>query len=735
MKRKITFRAIFTFFLALMLIGVQCLGAVVASAANDSVSYTFDEWVPEQAHDKDGNVVENGYKAPTGWSGVGDNLSTTSYYYKEDGAMGYYYKRSGGTIYNNGLKTDLPSGIDKNDFLIDYALYKKRFSGESFAILDTGSSVKWKKAFSTSENKWQQISARFVKNSGKYTALIYVNGALSAKEENLSFDPGKFGIYSLAIYKDNIINILVDNVNIRNTPTSLFVTPSVADGAQNVSTDAVLTYALSQDIDNSTLSAITIKDGSDNTVAANAGYDYRTKTIALKPALNLNTTYTVDFSNVKDILGNSTEIKSYTFTTVKENVYVNETFDSYNAGPEGKDFPVSEKGKWGVNYGNTYMTLSGEEGVFSYTVNDVPNNLYPLLTFTLNNNISEQKLLLDLDYKYSVGGGCALKLYDSRQSYSIAEWVVLSSLPQDNSWHKLQIVITNAASAAESSADVYIDGVYKETTKPKSDSGKTWNGKLSQIAFSPTIYNGNGKRTDLKIDNMILSTIPKELDVTSSLDVKNEGLSLGTDISFTFSNTIDKNTVEAATVEANAAAVGKAEYDAKTKTIVFSYDADTPLTENTTYTVDISGVKDIFGNTPKKTSYTFKTVEKAGVSLDESSFSVREGEFDIKVDGFGGGGVTATVNAANTTPADAKIVLAIAVYDKNFTTMKAIGTSAVTIPAGGAVTPVSAAFAPGEKYTYVDGDCIKVFVLNAGTLMPFKPAFAANSDGEIVKPN
>ena len=153
MKRKITFRAIFTFFLALMLIGVQCLGAVVASAANDSVSYTFDEWVPEQAHDKDGNAVENGYKAPTGWSGVSANLSTTNYYYKEDGAMGYYYKRSGSTLYNNGLKTDLPSGIDKNDFLIDYALYKKRFSGESFAILDTGSSFKWSKAFSTSENK------------------------------------------------------------------------------------------------------------------------------------------------------------------------------------------------------------------------------------------------------------------------------------------------------------------------------------------------------------------------------------------------------------------------------------------------------------------------------------------------------------------------------------------------------------------------------------------------------
>ena len=153
MKKTNTIKKIFTFFLALMLIGVQCLGAVTVNAENGSVSYNFDEWEPVPVTDTEGAEVEGAYQPPTGWTGVSPKFSATNYYYKEDGAMGYYYKRSGSTLYNNGLKTDLPSGIDKNDFLIDYALYKKRFSGESFAILDTGSSFKWSKAFSTSENK------------------------------------------------------------------------------------------------------------------------------------------------------------------------------------------------------------------------------------------------------------------------------------------------------------------------------------------------------------------------------------------------------------------------------------------------------------------------------------------------------------------------------------------------------------------------------------------------------
>ncbi len=716
MKKTNTIKKIFTFFLALMLIGVQCLGAVTVNAENGSVSYNFDEWEPVPVTDTEGAEVEGAYQPPTGWTGVSPKFSATNYYYKEDGAMGYYYKRSGSTLYNNGLKTDLPSGIDKNDFLIDYALYKKSFSNESFAILDTGSSFKWSKAFSTSENKWQQISARFVKNSGKYTALIYVNGALSAKEENLSFDPGKFGIYSRAIYENGIINILLDNVNIRNTPTTLSVTPSVADGAQNVATDAALTYALSQDMDKDTLLSVKIKDAAGKDVAANAGYDYRTKTIALKPALNLNTTYTVDFSGVKDVIGNSAERASYTFTTAKEKVYVNETFDTYNPTSGGGTFPTSTAGRWGYNASDANLTMTGGDGAFTFAhTNTNSQAVYPEMKFTLNSSVDNKALLFEMDYKVISGGGCVIKLNDTSTSTNIyTDW-------GSQGQNKLQAVFSG------NNADVYVNGTRKGTVSASSG----WKGKVGAIIISPIVY-GNGT-TKIAVDNIRLATQPTELNVTSSLDTKSENLSLGESITFTFDNALKADTAETAAVTANGTNVGEAEYSAAAKTITFKYDAVAPLAENTTYTVDLSGVRDIFGNTPKTTSYTFKTVEKAGVSIDEASFSVKEGDSDVATAGYLGGEVTATVNAVNTSLADSKVMVAIAVYNKDFSILKAVRTGVANVLSGAAPTAVSAVLPALDDYK--DGDCIKVFVLNAGTLMPFKPAFAANSDGEIVKPN
>lgn len=719
MKSKNTVKTIFTICLSVMLIAVQCFGSLMVSAANDSVSYNFDEWEPVEVAG-----VSGAYQPPSGWDAYDRTYDANNHFYKEDGAMGYkkMYKSSDS---NAGVYTAIPQGINKDDFYIDFASCWKNYVTAPQILINKNSPVSIFKlsSYGVSKNsKWQQISVRFEKNAeGTYDATLYVDGQQKATVTKSLSAINEFRLKA-ETWGDTIsgtLEFLLDNVNIRNTPSLLDVTPSVANNAKNVATDTVLTYALSQDINNATLSQISMKDSGGNVVSIEPAYDSRTKTVTINPVLSLNKTYTVDFSKVRDVLGNAPSVSSYTFETVKQRVFVNETFDSYTA--EENAFPVSSTGTWSEG---KYI-LSGVGGVFTNTIaNSKTTTINPMMKYTLNNAVTEKKLFLEFDYKYTGSGTLDVKLYDSNKSWSTAEWNLKTGISQDDSWHKLQAIITNGTTVNDSSAKIYIDGVYSgETTPTKS---KSWNGRLAQIGFQTTIY-GN-KTSSLSLDNIKLSTLPTELNVTSSLDANSSNLLLGEDITFTFDNPIDTTTVGNAKITAAGVAVGEAEYDEETNTIKFVYAAETPLAENTTYTVDLSGVKDIFGNAPKK-SYSFTTVTKAEVKVLENTFSVLEdGEYDVNVDGFCGGEVTATIKAVNTTVKDSKVMIAIAMYDKNFSTMRAVSVEHVTIPCTGAETPVSATL-PDDDYE--DGDTIKVFVFDAETLKPFKNAFAAGADGVI----
>jgi methionine-rich copper-binding protein CopC len=154
---------------------------------------------------------------------------------------------------------------------------------------------------------------------------------------------------------------------VADTTPPTVTTRTPAAGATNVSLTTTVTATFSEAVQSGTIT-FTLKDPSNNTVAASLTYNAGTQTATLTPsaALANGTTYTASVTGAKDLSGNTMSPVTWTFTTVPDTTPP--TVTAQSPAPNATNVPV-----------NTTISATFSEaiqsGTPSFVVTDPSNNV------------------------------------------------------------------------------------------------------------------------------------------------------------------------------------------------------------------------------------------------------------------------------------------------------------------------------------------------------------------------
>ena len=722
--------------LAVLLLLVQCIsgcGMLFAAAAEDSAFYSFDDFAP----------AEGDYNPPANWRAYSTSYDENNKFYSEDGALGYQ-KTYTGRDYNAGAAVSLPAGLDKTDFFIDSAINLRSYvTAPNLAFNNYTPLEKVYNMSAHGENKWHQYSVKVTKGEdNKFYATVYVDGAEKLTDKLLTTltTSGSFLEFRITASTwdsttSGMMDVLIDNVGIRKTPTELTVTPFAADGAENVPAAEALTYRLSQDMKEGGLDAVVLKDANGEAVACEKSYDVRTKTISLSAELKPSSRYTADLSAVEDVLGNRAANAVYGFTTQDSITYYEEDFESYTETQPTHIVPQSSYGVWdaqGVTEANVATSyVQNQDGAFhvhkAHTASgwSQPQNL----DFTFNKAITAETFCYELDYKLAKNMPYAYFMFrDSRKSYQMGQWTLLTQdqLKRDNEWHRLTMLITNGSTAAETSAKIYQDGVLVATNSP--EESMTWDGALKMLFFQP--YSTTGTVSEISLDNLKITSIPttEASIVASSLDAGASNLPLGAKVTFNFDRDIDAQTL--ANITVSDGVVPEISYNGVLKQAVLTFGGESPLASGSSYKVDVSGVRDVFGNALSgDTTYRFTTTENPTFTAGAVTITDAESGDDLTEYGFVGGTVRASVSVSSTKASDETVGIAVAFYKDG--KLKQIAKGEKTVSGDGTAVPVSA------ELTVEDTECagdyyVQVFAFKGfASLQPLAGSIKIGENGKI----
>lgn len=330
-------------------IAIVCpYGIIGAEAASVNNSLNFDDFASnitaisglENADGETrGKMSSDADNAYNGFGFYANSINANAYFFVKDGALGYRQTPSSNT-YNQRVTIALPNTLPvlqgaadaTSNYLIDFNMKAYSQSSPLNIRMNTQETTTDYKTDltqivnqNTVENTFNNYSIKCIwernneNNWGRYTFVLYKNGKEIFEVNDINANRLKYlDFYTDVVYANQKLEILLDDLSVRDLPTVLTATSSVENNATDVSCYNDITFKLSETMTADSLEKIVVtRDGATDTTVVPT-YNAATKTITI-PGASLvgEAEYSIDLSGIEDICGNklAEDANTYTFKT------------------------------------------------------------------------------------------------------------------------------------------------------------------------------------------------------------------------------------------------------------------------------------------------------------------------------------------------------------------------------------------------------------------------------------
>ena len=413
---------------------------------------------------------------------------------------------------------------------------------------------------------------------------------------------------------------------VANTTAPTVSAQTPASGATGVPVVSRVTATFSESVISSTISFV-LKNGS-TTVAAAVTYDVPSQTVTLDPSANLapGTTYTVTLSGAQDLRGNTMASTSWSFTT-EAAITTAPTVTAQS--------PSS--GATGVPVGSDVTATFSEDvlaGTISFVLNNGSNPVSAAVTYDPISRTAtvDPNLNLAPSTTYTATLSAAQDLYGNVMT--TLSWTFTTASGDTTAPTLISQSPTPAATGVATTS--LVTATFSEDVQSSTISFTLQNGAnivpatVSYNAASRTVTLGPGTNlipstvyTVFLSDTQDLSgnvmapvswtftTAAASTDTTPPTVITQTpasgatSIAVGTDLSATFSEDVQANTISFLLQSGSTAIPAVLTYDASSRTVTLDPDAN--LAPETTYTVTLSGNQDLWGNTMSPVLWSITT--------------------------------------------------------------------------------------------------------------------------------
>ena len=451
---------------------------------------------------------------------------------------------------------------------------------------------------------------------------------------NANLTPGTTYTATLSGARDLFGNTMAPTSWTFTTATADATAPTVTarspnPNGSNVPTDGVVVATFSENVQPSTISFV-LKRGS-TTIAATTSYDPATRTVKLVPnsPLSSSTSYTATLSGAKDLQGNTMSSLSWSFTTASSPG----TPSVSSRSPAPNDILIATGAKVTATF-NTAMS-AGTINASNFTLRNASN---ALVAASVSYNSSTRTATLTPSSPLAPGATYTVTLSgirsSSNRSLATTSWTFTTAGVADTS-------APTVAAQSPSTGDVgipintLVTATFNKPVLPSTinfvlrrgsttvSSAVTYDAASQTVYLDPStslapgttytatlsgardLFGNTMTSTSWSFTTASASDSAEPTVVSRSPGSGASGTPVAWSPSATFNEDVQPNTINFVLRRGSTIVASTISYDAPSRTVTLKPTGD--LAPGTTYTLTLSGARDLVGNSMDSTSWTFTT--------------------------------------------------------------------------------------------------------------------------------